>query len=394
MHNSVGKLIFVVYLLGLLSLQVNAQDWANDFVAIDQHARKSPRKLHQDLPALTEYLCENAENDLEKVRAIYVWITTHIGYDWKAIEQDKRINHFIRDILDREVALCMGYAQLFAKMCELARVECEIINGYAKGTTGAQLPLDEPNHSWNAVKIQGEWYLLDATWGSSTISKNNDFVHITNDDYFLIRPEQFSRTHLPGNPLWQLLSRPVSPKQFMESDLPGIPEPVLDTSFNFRDSLATYFALPTPRRNLFNYERTYAFYATEKNGQQLGHSLFDYAGILSDTLEQLPESTDPQRILALHEEILGYCRRAKQLITLYPWQQELFVGTMINQAVLLYNYRGDGDTQNPFNISNDTIIALLEEAQNILADSKDSYFNRMARQQCANYLEVIRGETR
>lgn len=392
MHNSVGKLLFFCCLFILSSIQANAQNWANDFVAIDQHARKSPRKLHKDLPALTEYLCKDATSELEKVRAIYSWITTHIGYDWKAIEEDKRINHFIKDILEREVALCFGYAQLFAKMCELAEVECEIINGYAKGTTGAQLPLDEPNHSWNAVKIRGEWYLLDATWGSSTISQENNFVLISNDDYFLIRPEQFARTHLPGNPMWQLLTRPVSVKQFMESELPNIPEPALDTSFRFRDSLATYFALSTPQRNLFNYERTYAFYATKKNGELFGHSLIDYAGILSDTLEQLPESTDPQKVMALHEEVLTYCRRAQQLISFYPWQQELFVSTLINQAVLLYNHQGD--TDHPFNTSNDAIIAILEEAQDLLADGKDSYFNRMARQQCASYLEVIRGETR
>lgn len=393
MRKSVGKIFFFISLFGLFIFQLPAQDWATDFAAIDQRARKSPRSLHKDLPALTEYLCENTESELERVRSIYVWITTHISYDWKAVEQDKRINHFILDILDRELALCVGYAQLFKRMAELAGLDCEIINGYAKGTTNTQLPLEEPNHSWNAVNIKGEWYLLDATWGSSTLNKKNEFVLISNDDYFLIRPEQFIRTHLPGNPMWQLLPQPVSASHFMGAELAGQPKPIaMDTAFAFRDTLKAFFDLSLPRQSLYNYERTYSFYPTRQNGEQLGHALIDYAGSLSDTLEQLPADAAPQQISAFHQNIIWYCRRAQELIRFYPWQQELFVSTLINQGVLLYNHQGESDGEAA--TTPEAIIDLLEEAQLMLDKGGDSYFNRMARQQCADYLQVIRGDTR
>lgn len=389
MYSSIGKLFLLCCWFGLASFSVQAQDWSNDFAAIDQRARKSPRQLHQNLPALTSYLCEETESELEKVRAIYVWITTHIAYDWKAIEEDKRINHFIRDILQREAALCVGYAQLFQQMCRLANLRCEIISGYAKGTTGVQLPLDEPNHSWNAVAIDGKWYLLDATWGSSTINKANDFVLISNDDYFLIPPDQFIRTHLPGNPIWQLLPQTVSVQDFMGTLPDGVIAPPPDTSFSYPDSLARYFSMSLPRQNLYNYEQTHAFYPTLKNQQQLGHALIDYAGILSDTLEQLPADTDLEEILAMHEAIIHLCQRARSLVKLYPWQQELFVNVLINQAVLMYNHQDDSEAT--ITASNETIIARLEEAQDILTNGEASYFNRMAQQQCRQYLEVVKG---
>lgn len=370
---------------------LEAQNWSNDFAAIDQRARKSPKQLHEDLPALTAYLCENTETELEKVRAVYVWITTHIGYDWKAIDSEKRINHFIRDILQRRVALCFGYAQLFQEMCNLAGIRCAIINGYAKGTATTELPINEPNHSWNAVELDGKWYLLDATWGSSTISKQNEFVQISNDDYFLIRPEQFIRTHLPGNPMWQLLPDPISAESFMGSTPPRMPTPVADSLFNFNDSLDRYFALSPARQNLLNYERTYDFYPTSDNAEQLGHALIDYAGLLTDTLEQIPAETEPERILAINRHILQLCSRARQLIEFYPWQEELFVTALINQAVHLYNLPAPADNDTAG--SRETILPLLEKALDIIREGRDSYFNRMARQQCEHYIATIKNRT-
>ncbi|PHN04410.1 transglutaminase domain-containing protein [Flavilitoribacter nigricans] len=390
MHFTSRKLLLCIGLAFTVLIPLGAQDWASDFSAIDQRARKSPRQLESNLPELTAYLCEGTTGELEKIRAIYVWITTHIGYDWKAIEQDKRINHFIRDILERKVALCFGYAQLFKKMCDEAGITGEIVNGYAKGTTITELPIEEPNHSWNAVRIKDEWYLLDATWGSSTLSKQNDFVQITNDDYFLIRPDQFVRTHLPGNPMWQLLSRPVSAREFMGSD--ALPDPAIDTSFMFRDTIERYFSLSLPRRKLYNQEMTYHFYPTRENSEQLGHALIDYAGTLSDTLEGVDPDSGWQTMAVLQEEIIRHCHRARSLVSLYPWQQELFVGALINQAVLLYNHQEEEDTD--IITTDDLIVGLLEEAQDILANGPDSYFNRMARQQCTSYLAVIKENAR
>lgn len=380
---------FVILLFYSAWHPVNAQDWSNDYAAIDQRARKSPKKLHEDLPALTAYLCEGATSEIEKIRAIYVWITTHIGYDWQAIERDKRVNHFIRDILDRKVALCFGYAQLFREMCRLAGVRCEIVDGYAKGTATTELPIEEPNHSWNAVQIEGSWYLLDATWGSSTLSDKNEFVLISNDDYFLIRPEQFVRTHLPGNPMWQLLSQPVTAAQFMASDPASIPTPLPDTTFIYADSLSAYLGMPAPRQKLYNQEKTYDFYPTPENGRELGHALIDYAGALSDTLDLLSEATELSEVIELHREIIRHCRRARALVALYPWQEELLVSTMINQAVLLYNH--EDELEAPLNVGHKSIIALLEDAQEILDGGADSHFARVARQQCTNYLRTIKG---
>src|SRR5690606_11087438 len=139
-------------------------------------------------------------------------------------------------------AICFGYAQLFQKMCALADIKSAVVNGYGKGTVSASLPMEEPNHSWNAVRIDGRWYLLDATWGSSTQSRENEFVQISNDDYFLIPPEKFVLTHLPGNAMWQLLGNPVSMKTFLQADTTILQHLLLsDSTYAYTDSLNAYW---------------------------------------------------------------------------------------------------------------------------------------------------------
>jgi transglutaminase/protease-like cytokinesis protein 3 len=53
----------------------------------------------------------------------------------------------------------------------------EKLDGFAKGF-GYKIgePLSTPNHAWNAVRIDGNWYLLDATWDAGVVGeKSNKF---------------------------------------------------------------------------------------------------------------------------------------------------------------------------------------------------------------------------
>ena len=61
-------------------------------------------------------------------------------------------------------------------MAGFANIECVIIDGYGKT---AQNPIDThstPNHSWNAVKLNGDWFLCDATWSAGQIQVTEDDV--------------------------------------------------------------------------------------------------------------------------------------------------------------------------------------------------------------------------
>ncbi|MDX1665894.1 MAG: transglutaminase domain-containing protein, partial [Saprospiraceae bacterium] len=203
--------LILLLLLSIGLVEGYGQEQAS-FDKIDRHARQAPAELTPNLAELTAYLIEPAVGDLEKVRSIYTWITHHITYDQKAVEGEKvgRINRNIQDILNRGKAICSGYANLFREMCALADMEAVVVDGYSKGTLTSRPNLKRPDHAWNAVVIDDEWRLLDATWGASVIDRNNDFVQTYRSSYFLTPPELFVLNHLPLDPRWQLLDCPIS----------------------------------------------------------------------------------------------------------------------------------------------------------------------------------------
>ena len=80
------------------------------------------------------------------------------------------------------------------------------------------------NHSWNAVFIRGEWYLIDAFFGSGGIIKENltpqlgslnkKVKQIFNIYYFMTPPQNFIFTHRPNEDYLQFLDKTLTFAQF------------------------------------------------------------------------------------------------------------------------------------------------------------------------------------
>jgi transglutaminase/protease-like cytokinesis protein 3 len=65
------------------------------------------------------------------------------------------------------------------------------------------------DHAWNAVQINGQWQLLDATWGAGYADDSRHYVRSFDDFWFLTPPSQFVYTHYPDDASWQLLKPTV-----------------------------------------------------------------------------------------------------------------------------------------------------------------------------------------
>lgn len=57
-------------------------------------------------------------------------------------------------------AVCEGYSKAIQYLMSMFGIECNTLNGMGRGNP----------HQWNTVKIDGEWYHLDATWNDTTDS--------------------------------------------------------------------------------------------------------------------------------------------------------------------------------------------------------------------------------
>ena len=76
------------------------------------------------------------------------------------------------------------------------------------------------DHAWNAVKINGEWKLIDTTWAAGYIDDKKNFKVKTSDYYFFTPADQFVLAHFPLDNKWQLLEKPATLNQFEISALP------------------------------------------------------------------------------------------------------------------------------------------------------------------------------
>jgi hypothetical protein len=157
------------------------------------------------------------EDEFLQIKILHDWVVLNISYDTQALSSGRIPSQEIDAVLKNKKGVCEGYARLFRALARAAGFECEIIRGEVR------LPLQKKSqttlsHAWNAVKVGGEWYLVDTTW---------DAGFLTGDSYqsryattFLFKPpEELIFTHFPDNPRWQLLSIPLTKAEFFKQPL-------------------------------------------------------------------------------------------------------------------------------------------------------------------------------
>lgn len=164
-------------------------------------------------------------------------MTDHIDYDVFGFQTGAGSYTDPNDILRHRKTVCLGYSILFDSLCSVAGIPAECVWGYVYMPwyeTSDTLFLD--THAWNVVQIDGEWQLIDATWGSGYIKERKQpgrkllyrlfripyrtkykFIRKTNMKYYCTEPELFVHDHLPSTPAWQLLECSVPIDSFQRS---------------------------------------------------------------------------------------------------------------------------------------------------------------------------------
>lgn len=72
--------------------------------------------------------------------------------------------------------VCMGYTYAFNLLLSKAGIETCIVSGV--GNDPYNITNGDRNHTWSAIKIDGDWYYTDITW-DDTSKTNYDFFNIT-----------------------------------------------------------------------------------------------------------------------------------------------------------------------------------------------------------------------
>ncbi len=308
----------LITLITLLVWSVSFAEPPSDYTRIDRHARNTPDQYAQSVEKLAAYLTEPAENDFEKVRSFYVWLSKNIAYDvdlFRRYQPGTSLEIGPDDVLKQGKAVCQGYADLFNALCDQVGIESRIIPGYSKGFANRnRTDFSTADHAWNSVLIDDRWYLLDATWGAGGLDEKMEYKAQFNEKYFLSPPENFVRDHMPEQPMWQLLDCPVSIQAFASGE-DAIQQAIAHNKncMSFRERIAEFNAMSPVDRKLQAAKDAYQF--NPDNHLVMARGYMDYAHhIMSGIKRQMKSREEIEQGVRAQEEALGYLKKAKNVL--------------------------------------------------------------------------------
>lgn len=99
-------------------------------------------------------------SDYEKELAIHDWITGWSSFDYSVFGRSgneiKEGSDTPYGVLIEKEAMCHGYSSTFKLFMDMLDIECITVFG-TPNSNGLE-------HSWNMVKLDGEWYCVDVAW--------------------------------------------------------------------------------------------------------------------------------------------------------------------------------------------------------------------------------------
>lgn len=164
----------------------------------------------------------------DTVKSVFDWVAENIKYDvnkLNKIKEKKKSNknskfkndeeyttHLLKKVIKQKKGVCEDYSLLFDSILKELGYESSIIRGYTKNSKGK---INRSiGHTWNAVMVKGKWKLYDPTWAAGYVNDGNKFVKKYNLEWHDVDPEEMIRTHMPMDPMWQLLEYPLSYQDF------------------------------------------------------------------------------------------------------------------------------------------------------------------------------------
>ena len=220
------NLFFILFFI--VSLFARSQDFKKVDLIVNQYP-----SYFNSIEAFANKVNTDFNTDLEKVRAVYYWVSNHIFYDYAQANRtyrrrtyyeseadlERQLKLMAEQVLRRKRGVCEGYAQLTRFVLQDLQINCKVIKGYAKNDyREIGVIKEKTNHAWNAVFINNKWHLLDATWSTGN-DKDEPGKFDFDDFYFLTNPELMIYTHYAEDTKWLLLDQPMSKSAFFYTPL-------------------------------------------------------------------------------------------------------------------------------------------------------------------------------
>ena len=200
------KWLFALIILFTKVPSTNAQD----HFAAERMYVNIPSSQTATSAGIAAYINAHYSNNEEKIAAIYSWLTNNIRYDADSIhyvildeDNEERVSFALR----RKRGVCENFAAVFTDVANQCGINALMVEGFTK--QGGSI--DRSGHVWCIAYVNNKWGLYDPTWDAGRVGSTTFDPHF---NYFNIAPEEFIQSHLPFDPVYQLLNYPVNYNEF------------------------------------------------------------------------------------------------------------------------------------------------------------------------------------
>ena len=127
-------------------------------------------------------------SDYEKELAVYKWMTTNIGFDSGSMtvipdDESKPVDN-PNGVLKNHEAVCVGYATTFRLFMQMLGIDCMVVHD------------SYLSHSWDLVKLDGQWYHTDVY--SDAGSSTGNFSHFNLNDETMLNSQEWNLDFFPA----------------------------------------------------------------------------------------------------------------------------------------------------------------------------------------------------
>ena len=118
--------------------------------------------------------------DYEKSKYIYDILIQNVKYN-----KESEHNQNIISVFMNGETVCRGYACAVQYMSNILGLDCCVVDGL----------IGQEPHTWNLIKLDGEWYYFDVTWGNSNYKSNGDVRPYVDYNYLNVTENDICQTH-------------------------------------------------------------------------------------------------------------------------------------------------------------------------------------------------------
>ncbi len=152
-------------------------------------AGSKAQTILEQAKSVARVIIDDDMSDLEKIRAIFLWLVEEVSYDYGIINSATAnsyvdTSHYAEGVFNFNIAVCDGISKAYCILAGIENIKC--------------VRVISRDHAWNKVWLdvdgdgRKEWYCSDATWANNRISVDGEKYEYLSLDDFLFTDAQKS----------------------------------------------------------------------------------------------------------------------------------------------------------------------------------------------------------